>query len=486
MNVIDFLTDPDGLGQWFAGPSWATWRAVLGAAYGLPLGEDGLARFNAVAGGRKPPERPVREIVAIAGRRGGKDSIASGIATYAATCVDYAARLRPGEMALVMCLATDRTQAAIVLKYLKGYFDELPQLRAMVESETADGLILSNGVEIAVATNSYRAVRGRTIACVIFDEAAFWRDERSATPDQATYDAVRPGMATLAPDSILIIISSPYRRSGLLYSKWKAHFGKNSDDVLVIQAPTLALNPTLDPQIVADAIAEDPAAAGPEWLAMWRDDISAFLSRDLIEGAVEAGRLVRPPVEGVRYVGFCDPSGGVGDAMTLGIAHAEGDHAMRHGVLDCIVERRPPFNPSEAVAEMASVLKSYGVHQIEGDRYAAQWVVESFRQSGITYKHCERDRSAIYLDAIPLFTSGRAALLDSKRLITQLVQLERKTSSSGKDRIDHPASGHDDLANAAAGALTLAASVPQPIAISEKFLAQVRAAGSYRSNRHFY
>jgi hypothetical protein len=38
------------------------------------------------------------------------------------------------------------------------------------------------------------------------------------------------------------------------------------------------------------------------------------------------------------------------------------------------------------------------------------------------------------------------------------VSLERRTSRGGKDSIDHPPGGHDDLANAAAGALVIAAS----------------------------
>ena len=52
--------------------------------------------------------------------------------------------------------------------------------------------------------------------------------------------------------------------------------------------------------------------------------------------------------------------------------------------------------------------------------------------------------------------SGRARLLDSPRLIGQLVNLERRASPMGRDRIDHPAGAHDDLSNTAAGALVLA------------------------------
>jgi hypothetical protein len=37
--------------------------------------------------------------------------------------------------------------------------------------------------------------------------------------------------------------------------------------------------------------------------------------------------------------------------------------------------------------------------------------------------------------------------------VTQLISLERRTSRSGKDSIDHPPGAHDDIANVAAGAL---------------------------------
>jgi hypothetical protein len=43
--------------------------------------------------------------------------------------------------------------------------------------------------------------------------------------------------------------------------------------------------------------------------------------------------------------------------------------------------------------------------------------------------------------------------LDVPRLHAQLVGLERRTARGGRDSIDHAPGAHDDLANAAAGAL---------------------------------
>ena len=45
--------------------------------------------------------------------------------------------------------------------------------------------------------------------------------------------------------------------------------------------------------------------------------------------------------------------------------------------------------------------------------------------------------------------------------------MERRTARSGRDSIDHPAGGFDDLANAAAGAIQLAASLGREPRASE-------------------
>lgn len=451
--IDEAMSDPALFQPWFPGSTWDGWRAVLKAAYALPMTGDEVEFFRSVAD-RDPPKRRVKELWCIVGRRGGKDSIASVIAAHSAALFDQGHRLRPGERALVMCLAVDRDQAKIVYNYTRSFFTGVDFLKALLTGETAIGLELSNNVDIAIATNSFRSVRGRPVLCAILDETAFWRDERSASPDEETYRAIGPALASI-PGSMIVGISSPYRKSGLLYRKFKEHYGRDGD-ILVIRAPTRTLNPTIDQGVVDEALAEDPAAARAEWLAEFRDDVGGWVGEELIEHAVDNGVTVRPPVNVgghyITYVAGSDPSGGARDSFTAAIAHNEEGVA----VLDCLVEVKAPFNPSEAVDLVAAVFKSYGITSCTGDKYAAQWVVEAFAKVGITYEHSERDRSAIYLDALPLFTSGRARLLDNPRLATQFKSLERRTSPIGKDRVDHGPGGFDDLCNAAALAMVLA------------------------------
>ena len=74
----------------------------------------------------------------------------------------------------------------------------------------------------------------------------------------------------------------------------------------------------------------------------------------------------------------------------------------------------------------------------------------------MTYDVSEKSKSDLYQALLPLVTSGKAELLNHARLRRQALALERTTSRAGRDSISHPPGGHDDIVNAAAGALVLA------------------------------
>src|SRR6516165_10171180 len=136
----------------------------------------------------------------------------------------------------------------------------------------------------------------------------------------------------------------------------------------------------------------------------------------------------------------------------LPFAHREGDKV----VVDAIRERKPPFSPDDVVVEFAATLKSYGIGTVQSDKYAGAWPVEAFARHGVRVEQAAKPKSDLYVDLLPLLNSRRIELLDHQRLVTQLCGLERRTARSGRDSIDHGPGGHDDLANAVAGAAALA------------------------------
>jgi hypothetical protein len=224
--------------------------------------------------------------------------------------------------------------------------------------------------------------------------------------------------------------------------------------VLVVFGPSTAFNPLLPQSVIDAALVRDRDAASAEWLSVWRSDISDFIDRELVEMAVDGGVTARPQRAGFYCQAFCDPSGGRGDAFTAAVAHEEG--GGQRVVLDCLYERRSPFDPSSVVADIARLLRSYNLSEVTGDRYAAGRVVDGFAKENITYNQSGCEKSELYLDCLPLFTTARARLVDNERLLHQLCGLERRTSRAGRDRVDHGPGGAYDLANSACGALVLA------------------------------
>ena len=92
------------------------------------------------------------------------------------------------------------------------------------------------------------------------------------------------------------------------------------------------------------------------------------------------------------------------------------------------------------------------VSRVTGDRYADEFPRELFRAA---YDLAKQTKSELFRDLLPLLNSGRIVLPRNDRLQGQIVGLERRTSAVGRDTISHPDRGHDDVANAVAGAAAL-------------------------------
>jgi hypothetical protein len=142
--------------------------------------------------------------------------------------------------------------------------------------------------------------------------------------------------------------------------------------------------------------------------------------------------------------------------MTMAIAHVTDDKL----ILDVVREMQPPFSPESVIAEFARVFKQYRVSVIEGDRWAEGWARDALQRNSLNFSAANRTKAEIYLDALPLLNSGRVLLLDNDRLIQQIASLERRPRAGGRDEVDHPKGGHDDVANSALGALVLLISSP--------------------------
>jgi hypothetical protein len=244
-SILDVMADPRYFGAWFAASTWLAWRAFLAGAFGLSMTEE-LAAMWQQCTRRRPPGTAVREVALVCGRRAGKSRVAALIAVYLACFRDYTPHLAPGEFATLPIVAADRREARTVMRYVKAFLD-VPALRARVVQPLAESVELTGRVQIEVHTAGFRAVRGYTVMGAICDEIAFWNTATdSANPDTEVLAALRPGMASI-PGAMLVLLSSPYARSGVLWDTYDRYFGRDDSNVVVWQADTRTMNPTIDP-----------------------------------------------------------------------------------------------------------------------------------------------------------------------------------------------------------------------------------------------
>lgn len=464
MNILAAIKD-ENLFRPFLGDdltSWKPWATALRALYRLPFKTDeqrGLLRQCTGRDANELPPGPFRTALFLTGRRSGKSRIASVIGAYEALFGGHEQRLAKGESGVVAIISPSKFQSTVIWKYLQGIF-ETPLLAQEVvnvqESTNNRSMELRNRLQIRVLVGDWRTVRGPSLVAALVDEVCFFglNEESKVRSDHELVRALRPGLATT--NGKLIAISSKYSRKGWAYSTWTKQHGSNRETspafvsnwtTLVWDAPSRVMNSTLDQAEIDAAYAEDPAAARSEFGGEWRDDVSAYIDRSLVDTLVVKGRKELLPRPEHSYFAFADASGGRHDDAALAIGHREENKV----ILDFCKRWMAPFSPDQIIAQQAVELKRFGLTRVTCDNYAAEFVTSAFRSQGIIAKKAELPKSKLYKEMLPVLCSGTIELLDDSKLVDQISSLERRTRSGGDDVIDHPPGAKDDMANVVAG-----------------------------------
>lgn len=457
LTIIDAIEDDELFRPFFgddedALKSWRRWMVFLRAVWGLPIKSEFGRKLVKECTGRdaaKLNPKGFGTVLCLCGRRSGKSRIAGVIAGYLGALAGLESKLDAGERGMIAVVSPSRLQGRIVRNYIRAIYDS-PMLNAeVIKERSEDAFQLKNGNRIEILASDYRSVRGYTLLGVVVDEIAFMglAESSKIRTDYQIVRSLEPALATTGGK--LIAISSPYGKTGWAYDTFKRHFGNDrSRDVLVWNAPSRLMNPTLPQSVIDRALAEDLAAAKSEYLAEFRDDICAFVSLELLQNLVIKGRHENIRMPGNQYMAFVDLSGGRNDASALCIAHRDGKNKV---VIDVLDWHPSPNNPFAVVGVMAERLKEWGIGRVTGDNFSADFASQAFKDKGVSYSPCDKNKSALYAELLPVLSSGNIELLDNERMVKQLASLERRTRAGGKDVIDHPQKAHDDLANAVAG-----------------------------------
>lgn len=429
--------------------TWANWFVFLKALYGLPLANDSeLAAFKKFTGrsNYNPPEGGFPEAVAITGVQCGKSTVAGTLLT------DGSLTGEPGTVAAGIS-QDHRGSMRVLLRYARAPFETLDVFRAEVLRAPADTMELKRGTALSAYPCRPETLRGIRASIVVLDEPAFYTSTDGRPTDKEMWRVARGRVATTGGK--IVAISSPYAQSGLIYDLHRKHFGNDDSPVLVWQASSLDMNPTLSADYLKRMEEDDPEAFKSEVLGEFRSGTSTFFDSEALQSCVEVGIKERLPQAGIQYGAGADPASGSGkDSSSLTIVHREGEKI----VMDLARTWAPPFNPSGVIAEQCDILKQYGLTEIVGDKFAAGFVLEAYRSHGITYRYAAKDQSGTYLELLPLVNAGSVVLLDQPELLRELRGLERRRGSSGRDRVDHRSGSgsHDDRAASAAHAIVAA------------------------------
>jgi len=464
LSLIEAISSESGLGKYFKDKAtWESWLVFFKALTGSQELEPGeLALLHQCTGLDNIPEEEIKEAYMICGRRSGKSTICALLAVFYAVWGEWEKYVSKGEQPKIFIIACNKDQAGIVMRFVKAILHLTPFLTSMIKKSLTESVELKNGIEIVVKPASWRSTRGFTVGLLILEELAYWRfEEESATRDKEIYTAIKPAMTTIK-NSLIIGISTPFARQGLLWNKFEKHHAKPGP-VLIWTAATWIMNKTVSEYEIRQENLEElgPAEFGAEFEAKFREDIEGYLPLEIIDRAIVDGRMFNPPDADVNeYFAFCDPSEGVhkgGDSMTFAVAHPEidEDNEKRICVLDYLMEARPPFDNKAVIQEIQMICKQYNVYQITQDRHAIGWIAADLEPHEIQVEASDKTKSDIYEYFAVLMNKDEVELLDNKRLKSQLVGLQRILKSGGLVKIDHYRGGHDDCINSAAGALVL-------------------------------
>ena len=367
-------------------------------------------------------------------------------------------------------LANDEGQAADDLALIKKLITVNPALNKFVKVQTKEIILkpeYGRGSLKILPAKDVSGAHGKTYLFIGFDEIHAYRN-------WDLFEALAPDPTR--PDALTWITSyaSIYNSPGApLYDKMLN--AKRGDDPRMYFS-WYAADFTTDPafeKASAEARANPSMEScfTPDYLEQQRRRLPSHKYRRLhlnlpglpdgaafdagaVMDAIKTGRKKLRFDPELNYEAFVDMSGGSSDDATLAISHR--DEQAERAILDVVVSQsgRPRFNPRHAVTKFASILKNYGLSHVTGDRYAGETFRQDFSDNGIQYSVSALTKSAIYESIEPMLNAGEIEFLDVPKLQEQMLGLVWRGS-----KIDHLIGEHDDFANAAAGALSLAQAV---------------------------
>lgn len=410
----------------------------------------------------------------IVGRRGGKTTLAGALASFCTIKEDWTPFLKKTPQATVLILSPTKELSQEILQIVRAFFDDSPILNRLIDLtkkntqstfnvkvpfiKLVEGKeeVYYSRVQIKVGAASKKTTRGIAACAVLCDEISYWgTDEKFAETDVEILRAVKPSQMQFKDKFLLIKLSSPGIKQGVLYDEYQRRF-ELPKNYAVFKAPSWIWNPSMVTEnFLKTELELDPTGFASEYRGDFVDTLSDFISPELVDQCIVKSQLMLAPESkgsDVTYTAVIDAAF-KGDRFAFTIMGQHGPRIKQYILKTWKGSRAEPLKAKEVAQFISTICKDYGISRVNADQFAFQPLKEIFEQFGLTLienPFTNNFKKLIYYNLKSLVHNVKVDLLDNPINIMEIKQLKVEQSSTGTVRIGHPIGGHDDAASVTA------------------------------------
>jgi hypothetical protein len=414
----------------------------------------------------------INKINLICGRRSGKTLLSAVIAIYCAISNNWKPFLKKTPFATVLIMSHSREFSDEVLEVIRSLIEASDILSRLVNKDKKntsstmnlktpwilkDGTIQWSRVQIKVSAASSKTTRGVAACAVLCDEIAFWNlSEDMKETDTKIMKAIRPSMKQFGELAMLIKLSSPGIKQGILHQEYKQRQeGILPETYAIFKAPSWVMSPSdvLPAKELVEEWRLDPDGFDNEYRGNFSDSLSNFILPERIDMSILKGVLFQPPEEtGIKYHPAIDAAY-KGDTFTFSLTGYVNGRLKQFVSKGWKGTKSNPVSAFEVAEFIKTVCKQYRCDEVSADQFSFQPLKEIFEKFGVTLVErvfTPAFKKKIYFNLKKLVHSQQIDLLDNEIQTRELKELVVEQNSTGNIRIGHPNGGSDDYADALA------------------------------------
>lgn len=396
-----------------------------------------------------------RRLVVRVGRRGGKSSTISRVATTETLYGTWV--IPPGDLGIWPIVSTTRPEASKRLITIKAVLDALRIKYGPIGEGIHGCRIEGTRLAFQVFAASIAGVSGFTGIGSLCDEMPKWKDkDTGVNPSKEVLKSLGPTMANQV-NAHEFWVGSPW---STLDSHHEAYQQGDTDEQMVAYAPTWVANPTIS-EARTHEMEPDESSWRREYLAepMGSSDVNFFDHR-MIDAAINKSlALPLPPVPGVTITGGGD-LGFVSDCAVLAFAHRIGPWKVEESryrtaeLFELKPQPEAPLMPSHVMAKFVERLKWHTCGWMMGDGHYKLTALEHLIAAGLKFHDApegQAGKAEVYVRARVVLNGLRWELPNDPRFIKQMKEVMSKPTAAGGLTIwspKKPGGGHGDLVSA--------------------------------------